>query len=191
MGKKSNIIIIAGIFIAILIAALWGYNSLSKDYNSPNDTTGKSDPNSTSKEDEYEHAPDFTVFNASGEKVLFSSLSNGKPIVINFWASWCGPCKSEMPDFQAVYEDKGSDINFVMINLTDGFRETQSRADKFISSSGYTFPVYYDTEGDASGKYGVYSIPTTCFINAKGRIVDIHTGVLEKDELLSYIDKID
>ena len=70
-------------------------------------------------------APDFTVYDGTGTEVRLSDYV-GKPIVLNFWASWCGPCQSEMPEFDAAYEELGEDIHFLMVNMTDGSRETVS-----------------------------------------------------------------
>ena len=121
--------------------------------------------------------PDFTVYDAAGSAVTLHSFF-GKPVVLNFWASWCGPCKSEMPDFQKAYEAYGNDIHFVMVNLTDGGRETVEKAQSFIDQQGYTFPVYFDTDVDAAMTYGVASIPTTYFIGADGSPVAWGQGAL-------------
>ena len=125
---------------------------------------------------------DFKVENAQGEEVALSSLI-GKPIILNFWASWCGPCQSEMPDFQAAYEEYGDEIEFVMINLTDGGRETKEVAQDFITEKNYTFPVYYDISGDAGYAYQIASIPTTYFISKEGKIVASGQGMLERKEI--------
>ena len=78
-------------------------------------------------------APDFTVLDASGNEVHLSDFV-GKPVVLNFWASWCPPCKSEMPDFEAVYQACGNDVQFLMVNLTDGNQETLTSAKAYIDS---------------------------------------------------------
>ena len=102
---------------------------------------------------------------------------------MNFWASWCGPCQSEMPDFQAAYEEYGDEIEFVMINLTDGGRETKEVAQDFITENGYSFPVYYDISGEAGYAYQIASIPTTYFISKEGKIVASGQGALERKQI--------
>ena len=127
-------------------------------------------------------APDFTVYTAAGEAVKLSEL-RGKPVVVNFWASWCGPCKSEMPDFEEAYLQLGQDVQFVMVNLTDGDRETVQTATDFISAQGYTFPVFFDTKYSAANAYQVRSIPATYFINAEGHVVAQFTGAMNAEQL--------
>ncbi|MBR3806430.1 MAG: TlpA family protein disulfide reductase [Clostridia bacterium] len=133
--------------------------------------------------------PDFTVYDSEGNAVRFSDLL-GKPTVLNFWASWCGPCRSEMPDFEEKYLELSGEVSFVMVNLTSGSRETLSAAKSFIADRGYTFPVYFDTEGDAALAYQVYSIPTTFFIDAEGNLVAQATGAIDAETLQAGIDLI-
>ena len=134
-------------------------------------------------------APDFTVFDTQGNEVRLSDYF-GKPIVLNFWASWCGPCQMEMPDFQEKYLELGEEVSFLMINMTDGSRETEQTASAFIASKGYTFPVFYDTLGMAAGVYGAYSLPTSFFINAQGHVIARAVGAIDGATLQRGIDMI-
>ena len=134
-------------------------------------------------------APDFTVYDADGNEVKLSDYL-GKPVVLNFWASWCGPCKREMPDFDEKHQALGEDVQFLMINLTDGNTETVEGASAFIASQGYTFPVFYDTSSMAAAMYGISAIPATFFIDAEGNAIAQATGAIDGETLQRGIDLI-
>lgn len=134
-------------------------------------------------------APDFTVYDNDGTEVKLSDYL-GTPVVLNFWASWCGPCKSEMPHFDKLSQEYEGKVEFLMVNLTDGDRETKDKAQKYISDNGFTFRVLYDTELDAAQTYSITSIPTSIFIDALGNVELGYRGVISEKLLREYIDAI-
>ena len=137
---------------------------------------------------EENRAPDFVVLNQDEEEVrLHDYLEQGKPVVINFWTSWCPSCVAEMPDFESVYQDLGQDVVFMMVNLVDGQRETMESGAEFVEEGGYTFPLYFDVTGEAATAYGVQFLPTTVFINRNGVMVNVKVGRLSEAGLRSEI----
>jgi len=134
-------------------------------------------------------APDFTVYDIDGDPHKLSDF-RGKPVILNFWASWCGPCVSEMPEFQNFYDTYGDKIHFVLVNLTDGMQETVESASAFLEKQGYTMPVYYDTDIDAAMVYGVNAVPVSYFIDAEGNFEAWAQGALSADMLQQGVDML-
>lgn len=184
-------------FILLLLGATLAYAKLSLRYEQDRrnearyvteqgaaeqaDGTGEPNP-----EEQTAEVVDFTMLNAEGETVAFSELL-GKPVILNFWATWCGPCQSEMPHIQEAYEQYGEDIGFVLVNLTDGKRDTMDTVKEFVAANGYTFPVYFDTEMKGAYAYGAYSIPLTYFMDAQGAVVSGRLGAMTREDLMEQI----
>ncbi len=166
-------------------------SSSPSDSGSSQSSSGSTGTQSSQEEEEPEltPAPDFTVYDKDGNEVHLSDFA-GKPIVLNFWASWCSPCKSEMPDFNQAYLDYGEEVSFLMVNMTDGNRETVESASAFIEEQGYEFPVFYDTDYDAALTYGAYALPTTYFIDAEGYAVAWAQSALSAENLQKGLDMI-
>lgn len=169
-----------------------GNNGMQENAEGGNTSAGTSGENQESDSEETTSenlAPNFTVENEEGEEVSLHDFF-GKPIVLNFWASWCGPCKTELPDFQDAYEKYAGEIEFIMVNMTDGMQETKEIAKKYMEDAGYTLPVYYDTAQDAAYTYAVYSLPTTFFISADGEPVAYAQGMIDAETLETGISMI-
>ncbi len=178
MKKRT---IITGVLIALFFAlAIWGYNTLSGVFMAPSSAPQNSKP---------VKAPDFAVYTLDGEQVRLSD-SLGENIVVNFWATWCPPCKAELPDFQKAYEKYSDFAEFMMINLNDQKDETSEKVKAFKEENGYTFPVYMDSDHSAAFAYGVRSVPMTLFINEKGEIIKGHMGMIDKRGLFEGIDML-
>ncbi len=216
--KNKKLIIYASALVAVVVIAMVGYNFLS-EYVDPNDgfsafenggdnsgsdDTGDSssqasgsDDNNANTEDEdsgstYPDAVDFTFYDYDGNAVSLSDYY-GKPIVINFWASWCDPCKDEMPDLDEVYLEYGEDVHFLFVNMTDGSRETVEIVKAFMETgegAAYSFPIYFDSDIDGAITYGVSSIPTTYVINKDAKIVAYAKSVISKESLSAALDEL-
>jgi thiol-disulfide isomerase/thioredoxin len=194
MNNKIKTIALTATFALFIVIAVFAYNTLSKRVSPQNNidvTQNKAEVSQSTQEDGKEKikATDFTVLNADGNAVKLSDLF-GKPIVLNFWASWCPPCKGEMPEFNKVYEEVGEDITFMMVDLADGQRETKEKGAQYVKDQGFSFPVYFDTKRDAADKYGIASIPTTIFIDKNGYIVTGAQGAIDAKTLQKGIDLI-
>ena len=200
MKNKGALLLTAVAFVAVIMGAAVLYSQLGE--RTPVGDLVVEDPAPTQsmtealQESEPQHtesvvvlAPDFTVQDADGNEVTLRDFV-GKPVVLNFWASWCGPCKSEMPDFDAAYARQGEEIHFLMVNMTDGARETIDSAKDFIADSGYSFPVYFDTQYSAAIAYNVMSLPTTYFINTDGVAVARASGAIDAETLEMGISMI-
>lgn len=134
-------------------------------------------------------APDFTFCDQEGNSYALSDFQ-GKPVILNFWASWCGPCKKEMPEFQEAFDAYGEQIQFLIVNLTDGQRETKETASAYIGKMGYTFPVYYDTDMAGARAYSVNAVPVTYFVDGEGNLVSQTLGMLTGEALQKGIDAL-
>ena len=190
MNKKIGWMVGLLALVLLIGGASVLYNLMSEDTAPPPVAAPPTETETTEEETvEPVAAPDFTVFNSQGEPVQLSDFI-GTPVILNFWASWCSPCKSEMPDFDEAYAQYGDQIHFVMVNCTDGGRETVDTAKAFIQDAGYSFPVYFDVNFEASYTYGASSIPLTYFIDAEGNLVTYARGALSADMLRQGIGYI-
>lgn len=150
-------------------------------------TTTATEPPETTEPTEPEpvKAPNFTGVDWDGNEVQFSDYV-GKPIVLNFWTYWCDYCLLEMPEFNAIYEELGGEVTFLMVHA-----DTDTESGKqIIDEAGYTFPVIFDEERIAKMTYGVNSYPITFFIDAQGNLKAYYSGMMGEDILRQGIDLI-
>ena len=184
-----GIIIAAVAFAVLLIGAGIAYNLLAGDEKPsisggdvvtttevPTDDTSangnganaaEGDGSGASDSENATAAPEFTMTDTEGQTLTLADF-RGKPVLLNFWASWCGPCASEMPAIQAAYEQYG---------------ETETSALSLIQQNNYTFPVYFDVDSSAAVAFGVTSIPQTYLIDAEGNIIGGLRGAMSESVL--------
>ena len=135
-------------------------------------------------------AIDFNVQNKDGINTYLSDFKDGKPIIINFWSSFCNPCVEEMPEFQKLYDDYKDKVHFIMIDSIGALGETKATGKAFIQKNNYTFPVYFDVNQNAQEAYGVYSFPTTYLINENFEIEKGGSGMINYEILSAAINEV-
>ena len=119
-------------------------------------------------------APDFSLNNFNGEEVSLRDF-RGHPVMLNFWATWCGPCRFEMPFIQEIYEDPDWTAKELVI-LAVNIGESRAEAEGFMKDNGLTFTVLLDSSSSVAQAYNIRSIPTTLFIDKDGIIEHIDVG---------------
>jgi thiol-disulfide isomerase/thioredoxin len=186
--KTLKLVLIALIFVALLLGAKRLYDTLGSQVQLDTMVTQATQAvEAEGTEPEKQLAPDFTVYDLEGNPHKLSDF-RGKPVILNFWATWCGYCKMEMPDFDEKYKQYGEDVHFLMVNVTDGNEETVETASAFVAQEGYSFPVYYDTTLEAAMSYPTSGLPVTYFLDAEGCFVAWQQGMLTADTLQKGID---
>ena len=124
---------------------------------------------------------DCRLVTEDGEVVWLASIAEGRPLVVNFWATWCPYCVQEMDDFQAIYDDYSGSVAFAFVDYADGARETVRQASEWLEANGYSLPAYYDVDSDAVDTFAVTGFPTTVVFAADGRVVYAASGPIDAD----------
>lgn len=191
MKNKSLIIIIAALVAIVAVAAVV-YPSLSEKAQqqlqadtSAEENTGNEKNTLSSDSEAYKKFEGIKFYDKDGKEIQLTDML-GKPILINFWATWCGYCVMEMPDFEKAYKEYGDEIQFVFINPDESINTGES----FLSSEGFEIPAYYDLDHIAAYAFSVRSYPTTIAIDRNGEIKYLRPGMINADTLNSIIDSI-
>ena len=132
-------------------------------------------------------APDFEVTTLNGEQVRLSDY-RGERIMLNFWATWCPPCRAEMPDMQKLYEEE--DVTILAVNMT----ETESNIEAvgtFVDDYELTFPILMDETSDVMTSYKIQAYPTSYMIDSNGRIQHVSLGAMNHDQMLQLLNKME
>ncbi|SFQ42028.1 TlpA family protein disulfide reductase [Salibacterium halotolerans] len=189
--------------IGILLAGMLGwafYDAMSTEEAAPEEETTTSAPPSDedfqSKEEQAETqggtleegdpAPDFELDTLDGGTMSLSEME-GTPVLINFWATWCPPCRAEMPDMQTFYEE--NDIEVLAVNLTDT-ESGQSAISSFVEEMDLSFPILLDKDVSVAGKYNIQPVPTSFFIDSEGTVQHINIGAMNEDMMKSELEKL-
>ncbi|NCC12665.1 MAG: redoxin domain-containing protein [Spirochaetia bacterium] len=156
---------------------------------SPQTSSEETPEPATEAESEEPKMPNLPFFTLDGKEILFEEIRQGKPVVINYFASWCPPCKEELPHFQKAYESYGDKIQFIFLNAMDGQRETKATLEKFVEQTEFTGPIFTD-EGLFSYVFQTNSLPTTVFINADGTLANGYLGYVSESVLIENLEAL-
>lgn len=167
--------ILIGIVVVVAFCAGGLYYSLSQEPDMSVSNAQRNNP-----------APNLILTDMSGKKVELTSYK-GKPLFLNFWATWCPPCVAEMPYINEIYPEYKDKINFALVSVEAPGDKT--KVEKFIQDKGMTVPVFMGDNQAITSLYKVQGIPTTYIINAKGEMVTVHVGGMNKDMLKKLIDE--
>ncbi|PTM59249.1 TlpA family protein disulfide reductase [Desmospora activa] len=204
--------IVVGVALAAVVAAVWGVigngfggKTESKGEQgtaaSPDDTLGQTE---TSKQKRQEaddlppalpqegplrgqDMPEITLVDREGEPVSLRD-NDGKSAIINVWASWCPPCKDEMPHLQTAYEKHGDQVQFHMVNLTN--RDSLDKMDAFLREEAFTFPVLLDEEGATEKELQILGIPNTFVLDGEGRIIHHIAGYMDEKTVEKIMEEL-
>jgi len=186
MRKKINFVLLGGIIVLVVALSISYLLSTEEAENaSPESQAAAELP---VKPEVGFLAPDFELTDLDGKVIRLSEL-RGQPVFINFWATWCPPCRQEMPDIQKAYEKYGKTVRFLAVNLT----ATESSIEvvrQYMSGNGYTFPALLDKNGSVATLYQVRAIPTSFFIDAQGVIQYKYIGAMNAEIITEALDKI-
>ena len=136
-------------------------------------------------------APNFTLETLTGEQVTLADYK-GKKVILNFWATWCPPCRTEMPHFQDFYEEYADQENVVILAANATYNDKgANHVQKFVNSFDLTFPILLMPDDSIFKRYEILALPSTFMIDTEGRIQYHITGALDKKAIREYVNKLD
>ena len=142
--------------------------------------------------------PDLAISISQGDSavresdVLLSEIVGaGKPVVVNFWAALCAPCRLEMPEFQRIYERRAGDVTIVGVDIGPQWRlGTREQGEALLTELGITYPAGTTSDADVNVKFNILGMPTTVFIDSDGRLIRTWTGLLTEAKIDDFIDEL-
>ena len=185
MGKIQKI----GGFILIVMGLLM----FTKGITMPEYVQPSNEQQGSEKSQQIPMAPDFTLVDQYGQEHTLSDYK-GKVVFINFWATWCPPCKAELPDIEEIYREYGmnkEDVVILGMTFPNMDREkSKEEIIEFIEEEGYTFPTLFDESMELAYKYYISAFPTTFLINKDGTVEGYASGMLTKETMKEIIEKL-
>ncbi|MFA5570642.1 MAG: TlpA disulfide reductase family protein [Sphaerochaetaceae bacterium] len=200
MNKNVRTLLITVIvFVVVIVAATYLYNKMQQkvsldDYAqqlSMRSPAGAIEPevNEENLEDsEQFFMPDIPFYTLDGEETSFESIRNGRAVVINYFASWCPPCRDEMPYYVEAAQRVKDDVAFIFLDALDGERETLEKVKSFAKEFGMDESMIYYDDGLFAYIFQTNSLPTTVFIDKEGEVVSGYLGARSEEMFLAYLE---
>ena len=178
----------AGLVVIILIAVgIWGVFKFSSSADSANRVEVENVTGLDPAPKIGHPAPDFRLRTLAGQEVALSDF-RGQPVVINFWATWCGPCRVEMPHFQEAYTAYQNEVVVLGVNLTE--RDNPDDIPGFVEEFGLTFPILFDEQGEVAQLYNAFGQPASVFVDAGGVVHTVFYGPVNKPFIDARISEL-
>ncbi|MGB3261008.1 peroxiredoxin family protein [Paenisporosarcina sp.] len=188
--KVFGLVILAALIIIVIVTMV--KNNMDQEKSIDNEQLGTEMTGVASSEglNKGNTAPDFELTTLDGKKVKLSDYQ-GKKVILNFWATWCPPCKAEMPHMQNYYEDfaEQENVEILAVNLTSG--DSADKVDDFVRDYGLTFPIPMDVEGAVGQTFEAITIPTSYMIDTKGRIQNKIVGPMDDQMIEDFVSKLE
>lgn len=175
--------------IAIILLFTWGIFDYKKNQSGQSNNIQQEQSIEVVGIKKGNEAPDFELLNLEEKPVKLSDFK-GKKVILNFWATWCPPCRTEMPYMEKYYNDYKDDTVVLAVNLTNT-EKNRANVTGFIEQFGLGFPVALDIEGDVSSKYQVVAYPTSYIIDSQGIIQEIYQGAINYDLIKKALSNVD
>ncbi|WP_042346560.1 redoxin domain-containing protein [Bacillus massiliigorillae] len=190
MKRKIFNTLILVAFILLIGINIWQHNGKNKEVTEKDSTAEvSSTPSAKIGNEQGQMAPDFTLNTLDGKAIKLSDL-RGQKVILNFWATWCPPCKAEMPHMQNFYEkNKDKDVTLIAVNLTNQDKGIET-VHNFANDYKLTFPILLDEQGAVGSTYQIMTIPTSLFIDEKGKIQQKVVGPMDEETIQKYLSKL-
>ncbi|WP_394184691.1 peroxiredoxin family protein [Metabacillus halosaccharovorans] len=202
MNKHTLSIAVLILAAAIIVVNIWEPFKTKTSEKDDTSSTNKVETASTQEEipgvdlrvrsnvEEGNTAPDFKLTTLKGDQINLSDY-RGKKVILNFWATWCPPCKAEMPHMQKFYENnKENGIEVVAVNLTN-IDKGQKNIEAFVNDYGLTFDIPLDVDGDVGTEYQAFTIPTSYIIDSNGIITKRIVGPMDESMMTNLVSEIE
>ncbi|ANB58747.1 MULTISPECIES: peroxiredoxin family protein [Anoxybacillaceae] len=187
--NTTNNIILGGIFLSLAITPMLTNQHETGRIESPKTVMSTSLDSGKIGTNKGQFAPDFELLSITGNKVKLSDL-RGKTVILNFWATWCPPCRAEIPEMQKFYENnKNNNVEILAVNLTNSESSPDTVKD-FVRDKGMTFNILLDKQGKIGNLYGIITIPTSYIIDKNGIIREKHVGPMSYETMDNFISSI-